>query len=190
MKILATVLIAVMLAACSKLMEPKIDSKPVSLEGWRRELIALPPEFAPAMPTGLEVLLFAPGMFEATAHDFWSYAFVMQVEDFEPNVPQLTELFEAYYDGLLIAVGDGRAEIGNDPATVEITRLAEHEFSARVHLMDAFVTFKPIDLRLRIHCETGAAGATLLRVQASPQPTHHRIWTRLAAAAQSLDLAP
>jgi hypothetical protein len=182
------VFLSLLLAGCASSSVFSARDTPVSLQGWRSERIVLPPEFAPSMPPGEEILLFAPGMFEATADDFWSYAFLMQIEETGLNVQRLTQIFEAYYDGLLVAVGEGRAEIGDDPASVHINSIGPNEYTATIRLIDAFVTDKPVDLNLRIQCEKIGDVSTLLRVQASPQSPDHSIWTGLAAAVQFLDL--
>ena len=62
------------------------EAKPVAEEklgfktDWKGERITLPPSFAPEMELkGIEVIRFAPGMFDARSDSFFSYAFVFSV---------------------------------------------------------------------------------------------------------------
>ncbi len=158
---------------------------PVSLQDWRSERIALPPEFAPQLPSGDEILLFAPGMFVAEAPDYWSYAFLMRIDQDVPDATELTTLFERYFDGLLGAVGG--EEIGSDPAQVSLRQIGPGRYEGEVRLIDAFVTQQPVDLRLLVRSST-ENGATSLRVQASPQPREHAIWQSLAYVAHTLEI--
>lgn len=176
-----------LVAACSAPSEEPLELEPVSLEGWKTERIALPPSFAPSLPAGDELLLFAPGMFDPVAEDFWSYAFVMRVEQGDLDAAALSELFEVYYDGLMLAVGEGKG-IGSDPAQVDLRPAGDGRFEATVQLIEAFVTLEPMTLRVLIETEAEGPGRTHLRVQASPQPAGHGIWRSVAYAARTLEL--
>lgn len=162
--------------------------EPVSLEGWRSERIELPPAFAPELPGGEELLLFAPGMFDAQAEDYWSYAFVMRIDEEEIDAARLTELLELYYDGLLQAVARSSSDTANyvdDPAQVKVEHVSPGSFEANIHLIDSFVTFQPIDVRLLVESEPGSPSGTFMRIQASPQ---HAVWRQLAGASASFEL--
>src|SRR4051812_23762235 len=69
---------------------------------WKGERIELPPGFAPRMTLrGVEEIRFAPGMFDARADSFFTYAFVFSV----PKNQALTqEVMQSeiliYYRGL------------------------------------------------------------------------------------------
>jgi len=159
------------------------EPEPVSVEGWASETIPLPPGFAPGLPTGTEVLRFSPGFRDPVAGDFWSYAFVMWIDEAAPDVTRLDEMLEEYYDGLISAVAAGSEEdVGSDPAQVEVTRVAANMFEAKMQLIDAFTTFEPVDLILRIEAIAESDRRTVLQIQASPQPTNHEIWRSLKAA--------
>lgn len=169
------------LAACRS-QEP-VDVAPpadVAPGAWRSEIIDLPPEFAPELPSGSELLFFAPGMFEEGAEDYWSYVFMLVINEPAPDAERLAEILELYYDGLIASVAEGaKLDVGDDPATVQVTDEGKGRFTATIELIDAFVTHKPIRVTARI--QTSAAGGDRSRVQveASPQPAGHPVWTQL-----------
>jgi hypothetical protein len=161
------------------------DGRP--LDGWAQELIELPPAFAPDLPPGLERLAFAPGMFEQGSQEFWSYAFVLELDVTAPDADQLQDWLEQYYDGLLVAVADER-DIGNDPATVTVRRTGTRDFEATLHVIDTFVTFDVLTLQSRIRVTRASAGHCHLLVRVSPQPADHPVWDQLKSAADILQL--
>ncbi|MFT7676130.1 MAG: hypothetical protein ACI8QC_000097 [Planctomycetota bacterium] len=189
---LQSLCLALSLVACStpERTEPEqAPEAPTDLSGWRSERIALPPEFAPSLPEGEELLLFAPGMFDPQAEDFWSYVFLMQVEWSDVDSHRLTSLFEAYFDGLLLSVAKGSgADIGTNPAHVNVLPIDDLHYSIEVILIDAFGTLETIKLHVLVEVEHEDAGGLLLGVQASPQPSTHPIWRDLSAALGSLSL--
>lgn len=169
---------------------PPRKSAPVDatdLSEWRPERIALPPGFAPDLPPGEELLLFAPGMFEAGSEELWSYVFLIRLEGAGLGAADLERFLELYYDGLIEAVGGSNGmDVGPDPAQVSLRSTGSSTYVAEIHLIDAFVTGEPIDLR--VHVQVGGERGEELRVQASPQPPEHPIWGALAQAAASLEL--
>lgn len=184
---------ALLLTACSAPTETApseqtVDAiEAVSLDGWRSETIALPPQFAPSLPSGSETLLFAPGFFDPEAADFWTYAFVMWLDEPAPDAARLSEMFEAYYDGLISAVArSADRDVGNDPAQVELTTIAPGTMEGRIHLVDAFGTFEWVDLHLIIETAPAANGKSVVSIQASPQAGGHDLWRSLDAAVARL----
>ena len=191
-----SICLVLLLAACCSTQDaydatPKteVSLPPVDLSEWRSEHITLPPEFAPSMPAGEELLLFAPGMFDQNSEDFWSYVFLMQIEWSNVDATRMTTLFEAYFDGLLLAVAKDRGEdIGTNPAHVNVQQLDAQHYSLEVLLVDSFVTLETIKLHILVETTAEATGGLLLLVQASPQPQEHNIWRELKAAVHSLTL--
>lgn len=179
--------ISFLLASC---VAPQLDQKEaeaLSLEGWYREEIALPPQFAPDLPAGEEILLFAPGMFDADAEDFWSYVFLMQVREESMSEERILEVFELYYDGLILAVAEDRKEdVGDDPAQVQMKSLGQGVFEMEIDLVDAFVTMEPLHLNLIVEVAPMDLGGTLLRVRATPMEKEHKVWLQLNHALRSL----
>lgn len=151
--------------------------------GWRTETLPFPLEFAPDLPySGLEELRFAPGMFEETSEELWSYAFVWWIGEAEPvDAASLTLHLEAYFRGLAHAVGESRGfEVGNATFGAEIEDHGDGRFAGHAETFDAFVTRGQMNLKLRgrvLECPSQASRAVLFSL--SPQPFEHPIWRTL-----------
>jgi formylglycine-generating enzyme required for sulfatase activity len=167
---------------------PSLDLPfPISLEGWPSETFALPPGFAPELPTGTESLRFATGWRDPSTEDFWSYAFVMWIDESAPDAARVAELLDGYYDGLMSTFArSADKDIGSDPAQVEVVRTAQNHFEAQMHVIDAFATFEPIDLRIVVDTVAMAEGRSAVRIQLSPQPEEHVIWRSLETAIEAI----
>ena len=156
---------------------------PISLEGWPSETFALPPGFAPELPTGRESLRFAPGWRKPATEDFWSYAFVMWIDEPAPDAARVQVLLEDYYNGLLtVFAGNKNKDISDTPARITVSATSPNHFEAQMHVIDAFATFEPIDLRVRVDTAPDADGHSTVHIRVSPQPAEHRIWESLEAA--------
>ncbi len=159
------------------------QSDAVSLEGWQAETFPLPPGFAPGLPTGVESLRFAPGWRDPGAEGFWSYAFVMWIDEPAPDGARIRKLLEAYYNGLMAAfAGDKAKVISAAPARVSVAPAGPNRYEARMRLIDAFATFEPIELRVLIGTIAQPGARTALTIQVSPQPKEHAIWRSLSGA--------
>lgn len=155
----------------------------VSFEGWQAETFPLPPDFAPDLPTGVESLRFAPGWRSPDAEGFWSYAFVMWINEPAPDAARIDDLLEKYYNGLMASFAAGTDhDIRATPARVDVARTAPNRYEARMRLIDAFATFEPIDLRVLVESAPETDVRAALRIQVSPQPEEHAIWRSLNAA--------
>jgi hypothetical protein len=159
----------------------------VSLEGWKAETFALPPGFAPELPTGTESLRFAPGWRDPSAEGFWSYAFVMWINEPAPTAVRVDDLLEKYYNGLMtsFAAGKGR-DISRTPARADVVRTGPSRYEARMHLIDAFATFEPIDVRVLVDTVADTDARTIWRIRVSPKPKEHKIWRSLEAATANI----
>jgi hypothetical protein len=163
----------------------------ISLEGWPAETFGLPPDFAPGLPSGVESLRFAPGWRTPGAEDFWSYAFVMWINEPEPDAARIDELLEMYYNGLMTSFAAAAGhDISSTPVRVDVVPTAPNRYEARMHLIDAFATFKPMDLRVVVETAAEPSPETdarsIVRIQLSPQPPDHAIWRSLQAAIASI----
>jgi formylglycine-generating enzyme required for sulfatase activity len=167
---------------------PSLDLPfPVSLEGWPSETFELPPGFAPELPVGIESLRFAPGWRKPLSEDFWSYAFVMWIDEPAPDAARVVELLDGYYDGLMsVFAGNAGKDIGSDPAQVEVEGIAPNRFEAEMYVMDAFATFKLIDVRILVDTIAITAERSAVRIRLSPQPAEHAIWRSLEAGIASI----
>lgn len=162
---------------------------PFSAESWRVEDIELPPVFAPGLPPGREKVRFAPGMFDVDAPDYWSYTFVLRVEEQGYEAARLTDFFEQYYDGLLLGIADTRKlDVPPDPATVRMESSGRRRFAGTVDLVDAFTDGRQIRVNLRVHVVEEDDGTTTMRVRASPQPDGHAVWDPLMMAMRTLNV--
>ncbi|MCB1182582.1 hypothetical protein KDM41_04045 [bacterium] len=158
-------------------------------EGWKTETIPFPLGFAPDLDyAGLEELRFAPGMFDSTAVDFWTYTFVWWVEpDADFSVSRLEGDLVAYWDGLAAAVGPGRGfEMGEHESTVRLRTEPDPEsvgpmqISGTAHIFEPFVTGRPLDLYLEIRidrCEQ--QDRRVISIAVSPQPASHAVWSTM-----------
>jgi len=136
-----------------------------ALPGWRYEKIALPPEFAPTLPTGTEVLWFAPGMFEPEADDYFTYAFSLDMDEGLSSPAAFEALLGEYYRGLMSAVASGRDAT---PAREAMVTVDDDGRVATIELSDEFTGGGPVTLHMKM---SWVEGTTCLRVLASARPT-------------------
>ncbi|MBL4698883.1 MAG: SUMF1/EgtB/PvdO family nonheme iron enzyme [Phycisphaerales bacterium] len=163
------------------------EPDPISLEGWAEETFDLPPGFAPDLPTGIESLLFAPGWRDPKSEDFWSYAFVMWVDEPTPEAERVKELLAGYYDGLMSTFARKKyGHVSIKPAKITVERTGPNRFEAQMNLIDAFATFEPIDIRVVIETVADEDGHSLVCIQLSHQPKEHKIWRSLDAAIKDI----
>jgi Ran GTPase-activating protein (RanGAP) involved in mRNA processing and transport len=171
--------------AALAIQETRSPSKSL-ISGWSSEEFALPPGFAPSLPLGTESLRFAPGWNKPEAEGFWSYAFVMRIEEPKPDAARVDSLLETYYNGLVKMFAEGKHEVGAAPARVELKQVAVGRYVATMRTIDAFATFKPIAIRLLVDTVADGPARSSLRVQLSPQPESHPIWKSLQAAIEDI----
>ena len=126
---------------------------------------------------------FAPGWRNPSAEDFWSYAFVMWINEPAPDAARIKDLLEKYYNGLMKSfAAEKDKDISSTPARVDVVRTARNRFEARMHLIDAFATFESIDLRVLVDTVAETDARAVLCIQVSPQSQEHAIWRSLKAA--------
>jgi hypothetical protein len=154
-------------------------------EGWKTETIPFPLNFAPELDyEGLEELRFAPGMFDSTAADFWTYTFVWWVEaDGFPTKEQLEKELVAYWDGLARVVAPGKGfDMGDHQSVVKLQPFpnkieGEAGYYGKARIFEAFATGQPLELSLSIwfdQCEEQEA--RVIHFEVSPQPKSHEVW--------------
>lgn len=152
---------------------------------WSGETITLPPGFARDMTLkGVEVIRFAPGMFQPDSESFFSYALVFWLPETQPlTQKQLHDEFLKYYRGLATAVSRGR-KLGVDPQDfkLQVSSVEKQPNSYRVALdwAEPFRTGKAQTLRFAISTtQPQDQDGVLLSIAASPQPYEHAIWKQL-----------
>ena len=166
------------------------ELNPALLEDWASETFDLPPGFAPQLPNGSESLLFAPGWRDPSSENFWSYAFVMSIDEDVPDAKRVTELLEQYYNGLMSVFASNRGK--EDlviPTQVELTIISTNQYEAKMHLVDAFATFEPVDIRVLVETVADTESHSLVIVQLSKQPKEHTVWRSLQAAIESIQFS-
>jgi len=162
---------------------------------WRGERISLPPTFAPDMKwVGEEDIRFAPGMFNADAEDFFSYALVFILA---PDTDVSEENIEAelltYYRGLSAAVMKGKQkQVDTEPFTVELTKSdtatsppadagADAEvtqYNGSISWLEPFATQKEQTLHIETQVwKHGDRPALFFCV--SPKARDHDLWKKL-----------
>ena len=139
--------------------------------GWKEEVITLPPDFAPKMSwQGQEILKFSPGMFKAEAEDFFSYVFLLQLSQGEPD---WEKQLLSYYSGLAKAVFK---DPKYDTSTFKVTITGNsYPKTAVLDWTEPFVSKKP----QRLYLKLSRLGSSDWFVSASPQPAQHQIWNRM-----------
>jgi hypothetical protein len=160
-----------------------LKAKPSFLDGWSKETFPLPPDFAPKLPKGTESLRFPPGWRKPGDEGFWSYAFVMWIEESTPTKRRIEGLLETYYNGLLTMFAQAKKkDISSFPVRITVTRKGRGKYEAHMLAMDAFATFKPIKVRLDIESAALGRNRSTLQIKLSPQPRNHPIWKSLEVA--------
>lgn len=160
-------------------------------EGWGKETIPLPPEFAPDMKwQGIEELRFAPNFLKPDSATFFSYALLFWLPDsVKVDTATLQSELLVYYQGLAKAVSEGK-EQKIDVATFTIsvrdaaTKPAKRPNGKAVTAMEGelkwiepFTTGKAQTLQLEIHAWREAEQQSrCVFICASPQPRTAAIW--------------
>lgn len=158
-----------------------------SLEDWATETFALPPSFAPQLPSGAESLLFAPGWRDPESENFWSYAFVMSMNESVRDEQQITEILADYYNGLMSVFASNRNK-GDliKPVRIELVRVQADHYEATIHLVDAFATFKPVVIQVVAKAVAETERHSFVQIQVSKQPLGHEIWKSLDKAIERI----
>ena len=163
---------------------------------WRGETIELPPEFAKDMKwTGMEQLQFAPGMMSADAKDFFSYVFVLEIDEkHQLDEKSIRREMLAYYRGLCQAVW------GRDAESVEVDKfefkiepvkldpkalkpkapIATKRFIATLKWIEPFQTRKSQTLNIELDVwQNQKTKKKMLFVCVSPSKSNADIWKDL-----------
>ena len=166
-------------------------------EGWQKETIPFPLDFAKELPySGVEELRFAPGMFKPAEDGYWSYAFLWWL-DGRPKLgaAEIQSALKRYFAGLCTAVGTEKgyaidparfaASIHAVPGKVTKAGHEVHAFAGTVDSYDAFATGQPIVLNVEVWVwDCGGKRAAL--VLASPKTGNAPIWKSLHARRDEL----
>ncbi len=131
----------------------------------------MPLKFAPTLAyKGVEELRFAPGFFDATSPDHWSYAFALRLE--AGSTIDLGADLVPYFRGLLTAVDRGRGRIDASKVTASATLASPDVYAVRAHVFDAFGDARPVDLEgtaRHTRCPSGDLWAITFAPATSPR---------------------
>ena len=168
---------------------------------WAGERIKLPPEFAPKLGlTGIEEILFAPGMFKAAAKDFFSYAFLFALAPKpELTAEVLRKELLVYYVGLSKArMGNPKLDTSKFAVKLQALKLQEASpkgalnakfYRAEVYWIEPFATkkFQTLHFELQTWQYKGSP-FNYLFVCASPQKRSAPIWKTMRGIRASVKL--
>ena len=186
--------LAVLLVCAGALAAPYSWRTP---KGWRTEVFALPPSFAPELKLkGAEELRFPPRCFEPGSPHYFSYVYVWWLEREESlTAAELKAALTGYYHGLYNAVGKGRKLPPRDPGAVAEVRAADlperyadrpgaRFFRATIRTYDPFSDGRAVKLNgeiLLYPAREGDARRIVAVIAVSPQPAKAEVWKTLRA---------
>jgi hypothetical protein len=186
-----TLLLSLLISCLSLTIQAQQNATPQLLKepaAWQFERFALPPEFAPGFPyKGAEELRFAPGMFKAGAPDYFSYAFVAQLDSTTTVSQQnIHKYLLLYFKGLCASVAkDRKIVIDTAAITVSVekkkeTLKNEKIYTALLYIFGVFADGAPVTLQADIKVLTHkATKRAFLVFIASPQQRTAAIWKEL-----------
>ena len=165
--------------------KPQLLMEPAS---WEFEKFPLPPSFATAIRyKGFEELRFAPGMFKKEAQDYFTYAFVAQIDSaLSISQAAVKNYLVSYYRGLCALTAKDRKlliDTSKINATVQRQKKSTTKFTtynALVHLFGVFTDGAPVTLNLEATViENAPAKKTWLFFLASPLDKKDETWKQL-----------
>ncbi|MFK7784578.1 MAG: tetratricopeptide repeat protein [Crocinitomicaceae bacterium] len=155
---------------------------------WGKEFFHFPLHFAPEIPfEGVEEVVFPKNWIKPDSADFWSYAFVWELDNKKKiSTGELERSFRSYFDGLMKGVNDDEnAEMiqtsanfwkNEDPSD-------NADLMGKLTIFDAFATNKPLDLNAKMfsrYCKEREK--LILLFHFSPQDYSHSIWAKLSGS--------
>ena len=164
---------------------PQLLKEPAN---WEFERFTLPPAFAPGITyKGAEELRFAPGMFNKDSAAYFSYAFVVQIDDVTGiSQTDVRNYLLNYYKGLCNVTAKDRnlvIDTSQITATVEKkkgTDTNETIYNASMKIFGVFADGAPVKLNLEVKVLVAAAAKkTFLVVIASPREKTDAVWKAL-----------
>ena len=163
---------------------PQLLKEPAS---WQFERFKLPPVFSPDFPyKGVEELRFAPGMFNKESSDYFSYAFVAQLDDINSfTQSDLKNYLLKYFQGLCESTAKQRKlSIDTSKIAVLIKEKSKEKnitvYDAVLNVFGVFVDGASIALNAEIRVEKDTPNKkTYIVFIASPKERTDKIWQQL-----------
>lgn len=176
------------------------ESTPIILDGpkdWSYEKIDFPLDFAPSLPyEGFEELRFAPGMFDVSSSTYFTYLFVLSIQNKE-EFPQseLKTLLSKYYKGLCGAVATSKKmAIDTSQIKVRLKKLKKQSsqtisYSVLINFFDPFTDGQNIllNMELEVIPNKQTKGVYVLSI-VSPQSKESVVWKELYGVKEKLKL--
>jgi len=169
--------------------EQKDDIPLKAPKDWSGETITLPPGFASDMKLrGIEVIRFAPGMFDPKAKVFFSYAFVFRVKaEQELPLKMIRSEIMTYYRGLAKAVGRGQIDTSGFALKLDARKANSEKPAAGISLyagqlkwIEPFKTKMAQTLEMELDAWKGAKGKyNYLFACVSPADMKQDIWKQM-----------
>lgn len=165
--------------------KPQLLKEPAA---WSFERFALPPGFAPNFPyRGTEELRFSPGMFNKDSTDYFTYAFVAQLDNTAGiSEDNIRNYLLDYFKGLCSSTAkDRKLVVDTSKITVSIekkkgTRHNEIIYNAVLNVFGVFADCAPVKLNTEVKVLTDAATKkTYLIFIASPLEKTNDVWKEL-----------
>jgi hypothetical protein len=191
-------LLAFALPAGMAIAQPRVTQIPTILKGpsdWRFEKMPTPPAFAPDITlTGYEEARFAPGMFDNTSPNYFTYVLVFSV-DSAGNLDRaaLKDFLEKYYRGLSLGLGRQKG-MSPDPGQMNAEVIPvpsdKTRCTATVTFFDSFTDGRKITLNIegRVVAKAGEKKTGLVLL-ISPKPKTDAVWQKLREIDSKIDFS-
>lgn len=166
-------------------------------EKWEFERFPLPPAFAPAITyRGVEELRFAPGMFVKDSSLYFTYVFVVQLENVVTiSQAEIHDYLLNYYRGLCrVTASDRKLTIDTTQIDVTVEKQkdvssSEPIYNAKANIFGVFADGAPVKLNLEIKVLTDSPGKrTYLYIIASPHKKTDPTWKKLLQLRKEFNL--
>jgi hypothetical protein len=178
--------ISAILFACTVYSQQKTPLLLKSPADWGFERMDLPFDFAPGITySGFEEIRFAPGMFDTTSANYFSYAFVVSINGIPlMNESRIKDFLDKYYKGLCISAGKEK-KLAPDTSQVKaevktVNDRTGKNFSATVIFFDTFSNGRKITLFMEIEAIVQLNNdKTYMIVLVSSGKDNKDIWNKL-----------
>ena len=174
--------------------KPELLKEPAN---WEFERFNLPPAFAPAITyKGAEELRFAPGMFNKDYTNYFTYAFVVQIDDVKAiSEAEVHHYLLNYYRGLCrVTAQDRKLIIDTTQIAVAVEKQkgppsGETVYNATANIFGVFADGAPVKLNIEVKVLTDALHKrTYLFILASPRGKNDAIWKTLFRTRETFTL--
>ena len=169
---------------CAQNQTAQLLKQPAS---WQFERFTLPPEFAPNIPyKGVEELRFSPGMFVKDSANYFTYAFVAQLDNISSiSQGDIKNYLLEYFQGLCSSTAKQRnLSIDTSKITVSVDKNQgagkDARYNATLDIFGVFADGAPVRLNAEIRVlNDEPMSKTYLVYIASPLDKTDQVWAKL-----------